>query len=108
MRGYKVSQGLNQVSKSPKALKNQVWRLKWQFKGSKPHYKGPGTEIAKFKNLLTDQTGQATRVSPPYRLTRAASDCQRQKNMAAAIPTCLTDLNGLFCIPGAAPMVFHA
>ena len=108
MSGYKVSQGLNQVSKSPKALKNQVRRLEMQFKDLKPRYKGPGTEIAKFENLLTDQTGQAARVRIPGNPRRAASDSQHQKTWTAAISGLLTDFESLFYIPGAAPMVFHA
>ena len=57
MSGYKVSQGLNQVSKSPKALKNQVRRLEMQFKGLKPRYKGPGTKSANCKTCLAGSAG---------------------------------------------------
>ena len=108
MSGYKVSQGLNQVSKCPKALKNQVWRLKWQFRSSKPRYKGPGTKSANFENLLTDQTGQAARVRILYILRRAASGCQRQKTPAGVCPACLTDFVACKLIPGAEQMGFHA
>ena len=50
MSGYKVGQGLNQVSKSPKALKNQVRGLKMQFRNLKPRNKGPGTKTANLES----------------------------------------------------------
>ena len=57
MSGYKVSQGLNQVSKSPKALKNQVRGLKMQIRDLKPRYKGPGTKNANFETCLAGFAG---------------------------------------------------
>ncbi|KAJ0821733.1 hypothetical protein HanPSC8_Chr16g0723691 [Helianthus annuus] len=108
MSGYKVGQGLNQVSKSRKALKNKVKRSKVQKQSLKPRYKGPGTKSANFETCLASYTGQAARIRIPGNLRRAASDCQHQNSWTAAISGLLTDFKCLFSYTRASPMVFHA
>ena len=65
MSGYKVSQGLNQVSKSPKALKNKVKRSKVQKQSLKPRYKGPGTKNANYETCLAGSDRSGDPRKPP-------------------------------------------